>query len=150
MAAMTRPIALPRWAAAGECSRLSIPHYYILAKGAYSQGGVKVHFVNAPGTRELHRRRQLLPLRYTNQEIDVETATGIELTSGGNSTYHGVDLFFDDDPKSNIHFFLNFAGEASNFTNYVTGGTEASCGAPSNPAPDVLFTTTFPSPMSPM
>jgi iron complex outermembrane receptor protein len=105
------------------------PQYYQLAKGAYSQGGVKMHFVNAPGLGNFIVGANYFHLSYTNQEIDVETATGIELTSGGNSTYHGVDLFFDDDPKSNIHFFLNFAGEGSNFTNYVTGGTEASCAA---------------------
>lgn len=105
------------------------PAYYILAEGKYSQGGVKVHFTNAPGLGNFIAGVNYYHLDYTNQEIDVETATGIELTSGGSSTYHGVDLFFDADPKSNIHFFLNFAGEASNFSNYVTGGTQASCAA---------------------
>jgi iron complex outermembrane receptor protein len=105
------------------------PAYYTLAKGAYSQGGVKLHFVNAPGLRNFIAGVNYYHLDYTNQEIDVETATGVELTSGGNSTYHGVDAFFDDDPASNVHFFLNFAGEASDFTNYVTGGTQASCAA---------------------
>lgn len=105
------------------------PAYYILAKGAYSQGGVKVHFLNAPGLKNFIAGANYFHNTYSNQEIDVETATGVELTSGGTSAYHGVDLFFDDDPMSNIHFFLNFAGEASNFTNYVTGGTQASCAA---------------------
>ncbi len=120
------------------------PAYYILAKGAYSQGGVKVHFTRAPGLGNFIAGVNYYHLDYTNQEIDVETATGIELTSGGNSTYHGVDLFFDADPKSNIHFFLNFAGEASNFTNYVTGGTQASCGSPSNPASGCTFYNNLP------
>jgi iron complex outermembrane receptor protein len=120
------------------------PAYYMLAKSAYSQGGVKVHFVNAPGLGNFIAGVNYYHYDYTNQEIDVETATGIELTSGGNSTYHGVDLFFDDDPKSNIHFFLNFAGEASNFTNYVTGGTEASCGTPSNPSSGCAFYNNLP------
>lgn len=105
------------------------PAYYILAEGKYSQGGVKVHFTNAPGLGNFIAGVNYYHLDYTNQEIDVETATGVELTSGGSSTYHGVDLFFDADPKSNIHFFLNYAGEASSFTNYVTGGTQASCAA---------------------
>ena len=47
-------------------------------------------------------------------------------------------------PRSNIHFFLNFAGEASNFTNYVTGGTEASCGTPSAPASGCTFYNNLP------
>jgi iron complex outermembrane receptor protein len=37
------------------------PTYYILAKGAYAQFGGKVHFTNAPGLRNFHRRRKLLP-----------------------------------------------------------------------------------------
>ena len=120
------------------------PNYYILAEGKYSQGGVKVHFTNAPGLGNFIAGVNYYHLDYTNQEIDVETATGIELTSGGNSTYHGVDLFFDADPKSNIHFFLNFAGEASSFTNYVTGGTQASCGSPANPGSGCTFYNNLP------
>ncbi|MGB9031326.1 MAG: TonB-dependent receptor [Acidobacteriaceae bacterium] len=120
------------------------PAYYILAKGAYSQAGVKVHFTNAPGLKNFIAGVNYFHNDYTNQEIDVETAAGVELTSGGNSTYHGVDLFFDDDPRSNVHFFLNFAGEASNFTNYVTGGTEASCGTPANPASGCAFYNNLP------
>ena len=104
------------------------PDYYILAKGAYAQFGGKIHFTNAPGLRNFIAGVNYFHNNYTNQEIDVETATGVEETSGGNSTYHGVDAFFDADPRSNIHFFFNFAGEASNFTTYVTGGTQASCG----------------------
>ncbi|HEX3660695.1 MAG TPA: TonB-dependent receptor [Acidobacteriaceae bacterium] len=125
------------------------PQYYQLAKGAYSQGGVKMHFVNAPGLKNFILGANYFHLDYTNQEIDVETATGIEETSGGNSTYHGVDLFFDDDPRSNIHFFLNFSGEASNFTNYVTGGTEASCGTAANPASGCAFFNNLPVPYVP-
>lgn len=110
------------------------PAYYILAKGTYTQGGVKVHFVNAPGLGNFIAGVNYFHLGYTNQEIDVETAAGVEETSGGNSANHGVDLFFDADPKSNIHFFLNFAGEASAFTTYVTGGPVDQCGKTSNPA----------------
>lgn len=40
-----------------------------------------------------------------------------------------MDAFFDADPQSNIHFFLNFAGEAANFTSYVLGNTLAACSA---------------------
>jgi iron complex outermembrane receptor protein len=110
------------------------PTYYILAKGAYAQFGAKVHFTNAPGLRNFIAGVNYFHNDYTNQEIDVETALGVEETSGGNSTYHGVDAFFDADPRSNIHFFFNFAGEASSFTTYVTGGPLSECGPSSNPA----------------
>ena len=109
------------------------PNYYILAKGAYAQFGAKVHFTHAPGLRNFIAGANYFHNNYTNQEIDVETALGVEETSGGNSTYHGVDAFFDADPRSNIHFFFNFAGEASNFTTYVTGGPLSECGTSSNP-----------------
>jgi len=120
------------------------PNYYILAKGAYSQAGVKVHFTNAPGLRNFIAGINYFHLDYTNQEIDVETALGVEETSGGDSTYHGADLFFDADPTSNLHFFLNFAGEATSFTTYVTGGPIDACGTPSNPASGCAFYNNLP------
>jgi iron complex outermembrane receptor protein len=110
------------------------PNYYILAKGAYAQFGGKVHFTHAPGLRNFIAGVNYFHNNYTNQEIDVETALGVEETSGGNSTYRGVDAFFDADPRSNIHFFFNFAGEASSFSTYVTGGPLSECGSSSNPA----------------
>ena len=120
------------------------PRYYMLAKGAYAQFGAKVHFINAPGLRNFIAGVNYFHNNYTNQEIDVETALGVEETSGGNSLYHGVDAFFDADPRSNLHFFFNFAGEASNFTTYVTGGTQASCGTPSAPASGCTFYNNLP------
>jgi iron complex outermembrane recepter protein len=110
------------------------PAYYQLAEGAYAQIGAKVHFLHAPGLRNFIAGVDYFHNNYTNQEIDVETAAGVEETSGGSSTYHGVDAFFDADPRSNIHFFLNLAGEASNFTTFVTGGPLAECGSSSNAA----------------
>ncbi len=120
------------------------PKYYILAKGAYAQFGGKVHFTNAPVLRNFIAGVNYFHNDYTNQEIDVETALGVNETSGGNSTYHGVDAFFDADPLSNLHIFLNFAGEASKFTTYVTGGTQASCGTPSSPASGCTFYNDLP------
>ncbi len=98
------------------------PAYYTLAKGAYSQVGVKVHFRNAPGLKDFIVGVNYFHLGYTNQEIDFETALGLQITGGGNSSYHGVDAFFDDDPYRNVHIFANFAGESANFTNYIVGG----------------------------
>lgn len=120
------------------------PTYYILAEGKYSQGGVKVHFTHAPGLGNFIAGVDYFHLNYTNQELDYETATGVTGTDGGNSVYHGVDLFFDADPQSNIHFFLNLAKESANFSNYVTGGTVASCGTSANPASGCAFYNNIP------
>jgi iron complex outermembrane receptor protein len=109
------------------------PKYYILAEGKYAQIGAKLHFVNAPVLRNFITGINFYHNTYSNQEIDVETALGVQLTSGGTSEYHGVDAFFDADPTSQLHFFVNIAGEASSFTTYVTGGTLAECGTSSNP-----------------
>ncbi len=105
------------------------PSYYILAEGKYAQFGGKVHFTHAGGLGNLIAGLDYYHLDYSNQELDYETATGVQGTSGGNSTYHGADLFFDADPQSNIHFFLNFAGEAADFTTYELGNTVAACNA---------------------
>ena len=98
------------------------PAFYTLAKGAYSQVGVKVHYRNAPLLRDFIVGADYFHLDYTNQEIDFETASGLEISGGGNSTYHGVDAFFDDDPIRNLHIFVNFAGEAASFSTYIVGG----------------------------
>jgi iron complex outermembrane recepter protein len=105
------------------------PAYYILAEGAYSQVGGKVHFTHAPGLGNFIAGIDYFHLDYTNQELDYETATGVNGTAGGSSTYHGADLFFDADPQSNVHFFLNFAGEAAKFTTYELGSNLAGCNA---------------------
>lgn len=106
------------------------PAFYTLAKGAYSQVGVKVHYRNAPVLRDFIVGVDYFHLDYTNQEIDFETASGLEISGGGNSTYHGVDAFLDDDPLRNLHIFFNFAGEAANFSTYIVGGPSlAECAA---------------------
>ena len=106
------------------------PTFYTLAKGAYAQFGGKVHFTHAAGLRNFIAGVNYFHNNYTNQEIDFETATGVEETGGGDSTYHGVDAFFDADPRSNIHIFFNFAAEATNFTTYIQGGPSlAECAA---------------------
>jgi iron complex outermembrane recepter protein len=97
------------------------PAYYLLAKAAYSQGGVKIHFTDAPALKNFIVGVNYYNLDYTNEELDYTLGNGNEVTSGGSSNYHGVNAFFDDDPVSNVHFFMNFSGEAANFTNYNAG-----------------------------
>lgn len=105
------------------------PRAYLLAKGAYSQGGAKVHFRNAPLLRNFILGVSYYHLDYTNQELDYTLqGTGEQITAGGSSTYHGVNAFFDDDPTGNLHFFLNLTGEAADFSNYILGGaSNADC-----------------------
>ncbi|MGB6132663.1 MAG: carboxypeptidase regulatory-like domain-containing protein [Acidobacteriaceae bacterium] len=124
----------PEFGGGGGLFQKVNPAYYILSKGSYGQFGGKVHFTHAAGLGDFIAGVDYYHLNYNNQEIDVETATGVELTSGGNTTYHGVDAFFNSNPRSNINFFVNFAGEASNYSTFVTGGTIAECGTSSNAA----------------
>ena len=124
----------PEFGGGGGLFQKVNPAYYILAEGAYAQFGGKVHFTSAPVLGNFIAGVNYFHNSYKNQEIDSETATGVELTSGGNTAYHGVDAFFNADPRSNVHFFFNFAGEAANFTTYVTGGPVDQCGKTSNPA----------------
>jgi iron complex outermembrane recepter protein len=113
------------------------PAYYILAEGKYAQFGGKVHFTHAPGLGNFIAGINYYHLDYNNQELDYETALGVTGTAGGNSAYHGVDVFFDADPASNMHLFLNFAGEAANFTTYELGNNVAGCKA--DPSSCTLF-----------
>jgi iron complex outermembrane receptor protein len=124
----------PEFGGGGGLFQKVDPAYYILSKGSYGQFGGKVHFTNAPGLGNFIAGVDYYHLNYDNQEIDVETAAGVELTSGGNTAYHGVDLFFNANPRNNLNFFVNFAGEASNYSTFVTGGTIAECGSSSNAA----------------
>jgi iron complex outermembrane receptor protein len=95
------------------------PASYTLAKGAYSQVGVKVHFTNAPAMKNVIFGLNYYHLDYKNQEIDIELSNGDQISSSGSSTYHGVNAYFDDDPAFNLHVFANFTGEASRYTSYV-------------------------------
>jgi iron complex outermembrane recepter protein len=98
------------------------PSAYQLAKGAYAQGGVKVHFTDAPALKNFIVGVSYYHLDYTNQEIDYTLGNGEEVSSGGSSAYHGVNAFFDDDPKGNLHLFFNFSGEAADFTSFNPNG----------------------------
>ena len=98
------------------------PNFYSLAKGAYSQVGFKMHFQDAPVLKNMILGLAYYHLDYTNQEIDFETAAGVQVSGGGSSTYHGVNAFFDDDPAGNLHIFANLNGESAVFSNYIVGG----------------------------
>lgn len=125
------------------------PNSIQLAEGAYGQFGAKVHFTDAPVLRNFIMGVSYYHLDYTNQEIDYTLqGTGEEITAGGSSTYHGVNAFFDDDPMGNLHFFLNFSGEAANFTNFNTNGPGQPCtpttcfnNLPVSYTPDVTLNT---------
>jgi iron complex outermembrane receptor protein len=116
------------------------PTYYLLAEGKYAQGGAKVHFTDAPVLRNFILGVSYYHLDYSNQELDYTLqGTGEQITAGGSSTYHGVNAFFDDDPIGNLHFFLNFSGEAANFSNYIVGGASVAACEAQNPNPCTYF-----------
>jgi len=98
------------------------PNFYSLAKGAYSQVGFKMHFRDAPALKNMILGLAYYHIDYTNQEVDFETAAGVQISGGGSSAYHGVNAYFDDDPAANLHVFVNVNAETSNFTNYIVGG----------------------------
>lgn len=115
------------------------PSYYILAESQYAQVGGKVHFTHAPVLGNMIAGIDYYHLNYKNQELDYETAAGVTGTDGGNSIYKGVDLFFDADPASNLHFTLNYSAESADYSTYVLGNVLAACGTPANPAPGCTF-----------
>jgi len=98
------------------------PDFYSLAKGAYSQAGFKMHFENAPALKNMILGVAYYHIDYTNQEIDFETAGGIQGSGGGSSSYNGVNAYFDDDPASNLHIFANVNAESAKFTTFIVGG----------------------------
>lgn len=97
------------------------PAAYTLAEGKYYQVGFKMHFADAPALKNMIFGFAYYHLDYNNQEIDYSTGTGNEFTSSGSSTFHGVNIFFDDDPLTNLHFFANFNGEAAHFVTFNAG-----------------------------
>ncbi|HTZ75039.1 MAG TPA: TonB-dependent receptor [Candidatus Aquilonibacter sp.] len=126
------------------------PEAYMLAEGKYAQGGVKIHFTNAPALRNFILGADYFHLAYDNQELDYTIGQhGEEVTAGGSSVSRGVDAFFDDDPMGNLHVFLNFSGESADFTSFNTNGPGAcslgtpGCynGLPVSYTPDVTLNT---------
>ena len=98
------------------------PATYHLARGEYTQGGFKIHFEGSGWRHNLLLGAAYYHTTYADQEIDVGLANGNEVSANGTSAYHGVNIFFEDDPIGHLHVFANANAEGAKYTSYVTGG----------------------------
>lgn len=95
------------------------PGTYHLARGGYTQGGFKVHFVQAGPLNNVILGAATYHLNFSAQEIDIGLANGNTISANGSSVYNGLNAFFDADPISDLHVFANLNGETAKYTNYV-------------------------------
>lgn len=95
------------------------PSSYHLARAEYSQAGVKVHFDEVGPVRRLLAGVSYFHLMFVDQELDIGLANGDSLAASASSLYNGVNAFFDADPTSALHFFMNSTFERTHYTNYV-------------------------------
>ncbi len=97
------------------------PYSYHLARQRYRQAGFKIH---SEGSGPLHTMifgAAYYHENYANQEIDNPLANGNVISANGSSVYHGVNVFFDDDPVSSVHLFANMNYEGATYSNYEVG-----------------------------
>ena len=99
------------------------PSSYHLARQRFYQGGFKVHSEGTGALNSFLLGAAFYHQRYSNQEIDVSLANGDTIANSGTSSYHGVNLYADDDPIARLHLFANASVERAVYTNYYTGGT---------------------------
>ncbi len=86
------------------------PAYYILAEGAYAQIGGKVHFMHAPGLGNFIAGVNYFHNNYTNQEIDVETATRRRVDQRGQLHLPRRRRLLRRRPAQQYPFLLQFRG----------------------------------------
>ena len=99
------------------------PASYHLARADYSQAGFKIRFEGSSGWRNgFLFGAAYYHTNYADQEIDVGLANGDTVSANGTSVYHGVNVFFEDNPAARLHIFVNGNVESANYTSYVTGG----------------------------
>lgn len=111
------------------------PASYHLERGTYYQFGAKVHPQSGIGFRNnLIFGAAYYHMNFANQEIDTTLANGDTYDADGTSNYNGVNMFFDDDPMTNLHLFANANIEAASYSSYVTGGIISNGQATCNPA----------------
>ncbi len=112
------------------------PSSYLLARDRYYQAGFKVHFEGNQALNTFLVGSSFFHHNYANQEIDVTLGNGDTIANGGTSSYHGVNMFIEDDPISNLHLFSNASLQRAVYTSFVTGApTVAAGGAAYNGLP---------------
>lgn len=95
---------------------------YILASGAYYQGGFKVHVAQFAHVKNVQFGAAYYHLRYANEQLSIELGNGNVINTAGSSNYHGVNAYFDIDPVTDLHLFTNLNGEGANYTQFYSGG----------------------------
>lgn len=110
------------------------PASYHLQRGSYYQFGFKIHTEGTGMRNGLLFGANYYHQNYANQEIDTTNEAGDTISANGTSAYHGMNIFFDDDPVSHLHLFANANVEGAKYTSYVVGGEVVngvnSCTAP--------------------
>jgi iron complex outermembrane receptor protein len=98
------------------------PNSYHLARQIYEQGGFKIHTEGSGPLRTMILGAAFYHENYKYQEIDIPLSNGDVISANGSSVYHGLNVFFDDDPISSVHVFANLNFEKANYSNYVVSG----------------------------
>ncbi|MHB1023950.1 MAG: carboxypeptidase regulatory-like domain-containing protein [Acidobacteriaceae bacterium] len=98
------------------------PASYHLQRGSYYQAGFKIHTEGTGFRNGLLFGAAYYHQKYANQEIDTTNEAGDTISANGTSAYHGMNIFFDDDPIGHLHIFANANVEGAKYTSYVVGG----------------------------
>jgi iron complex outermembrane receptor protein len=96
------------------------PASYHLSRQSYYQAGFKIHPEGTGALNSLLLGAAFYHQNWANQEIDTTLENGDTVSANGTSTYHGVNMYIDDDPIAKLHLFANGNVETSKYTNYVT------------------------------
>ncbi|HEV2176976.1 MAG TPA: TonB-dependent receptor [Terriglobia bacterium] len=94
---------------------------YILASGAYYQGGFKFHVAQFAHAKGVQFGAAYYHLRYANEQLSVELGNGNVINTAGSSNYRGVNAYFDVDPVSGLHLFTNLNGEGASYDQFFSG-----------------------------
>ena len=103
------------------------------------QLGIKILIPNAPYLHHAIFSANYYHLNDLNQIIPIPIANqNYKRFASGSSVFHGFNIYFEDDPKYNIHVYANASFESANYSNYVTGGQSYN-GLPISNVPWVTF-----------
>ena len=104
------------------------PSSYPLARQRYYQSGFKVHMEGSGALNSFLLGAAFFHQNYAHQEIDVTLGNGDTIANGGTSSYHGVNLFADDNPIAHLHVFANAALQRAVYTSFITGAPTVAAG----------------------
>jgi iron complex outermembrane receptor protein len=110
-----------------------------LEKGTSYQIGFKIHGIRAPYLHRFLIGANYYHLLYSNETIPIPVLNQpFELNASGSSVYHGVNIYADDDPISDLHLFTNLSLQKSYFQQYEVGGVSYN-GLPVSNIADATF-----------